>query len=62
MQRGNDMNLTRIKAVISTLNCIEVKGKDNLDRLLGCIQTLESVAMELQMGETKKAFEEVTDG
>jgi hypothetical protein len=56
------MNLTRIKAVISTLNCIEVKGKDNLDRLLGCIQTLESVAMELQMGETKKAFEEVTDG
>jgi hypothetical protein len=56
------MNMTRIKAVISTLNCVEVKGKDNLDRLLGCIQTLESVAMEMQISETKKASEEVADG
>lgn len=32
-----------IKAVISTLDEVEVKGKDNLDRLLGSINALESV-------------------
>ena len=36
------MDLTLVKAVISTLNCIEVRGRDNLDYLLGSINALES--------------------
>lgn len=32
-----------IQAIIDTLNKIEVHGKDNLDRLLGCIQALEEI-------------------
>lgn len=32
-----------ITAVICTLNQIEVHGKDNLNRLLACIQELEKL-------------------
>lgn len=32
-----------LKNLILTLGKIEVRGKDNLDRLLGCIQTLEKL-------------------
>lgn len=32
-----------IAAVIKTLNLIEVKGKNNMDQLLGCIIALERV-------------------
>lgn len=32
-----------LRQIINTLNCIEVKGKDNLDRLLGCIMALEQI-------------------
>ena len=32
-----------LKQIIFTLNSIEVKGKDNLDKLLGCILLLESI-------------------
>lgn len=37
-----------IKAVISTLNDVEVKGKDNLDKLLGSINALETIAQALE--------------
>lgn len=37
-----------IRMVISTLNQVEVKGKDNLDKLLGCINALEDVAQILE--------------
>ena len=30
-----------IQLIIKSLNQIEVKGKDNMDRMLGCIQGLE---------------------
>lgn len=36
-----------IKAMINTLNQMEVKGKDNLDRLLGCIMVLEKALNEM---------------
>ena len=39
-------NLIRI--VISTLNEVEVKGKDNLDKLLGSINALESVVQIME--------------
>lgn len=34
---------TILDNLISTLNRIEVKGKENLDMLLGCIMTLEKM-------------------
>ena len=40
------MNRDRIAAVIVTLNKIEVHGRDNLTRLLGCIQELDKLMNE----------------
>ena len=40
------MNKDRIAAVIVTLGKIEVHGKDNLSRLLACIQELEKLLNE----------------
>ena len=40
------MNKDRIAAVIVTLGKVEVHGKDNLSRLLGCIQELEKLMQE----------------
>lgn len=53
-----------IKIVISTLDDVEVKGRDNLDKLLGCINALESVAKRLDSENAKPAerTEEVQDG
>lgn len=40
--------LTRILAVIRTLNEIDcIKGEQNMDRMLGSIQTLKSAAAEI---------------
>ena len=39
----------KLKALLFTLESIEVHGKQNLDMLLGCILTLESLAK----GETE---------
>lgn len=35
-----------LEQIIYTLNSIEVKGKDNLDKLLGCILMLEQMQAE----------------
>lgn len=51
------MDATLIKAVIATLNGIEVKGKKNLDALLGCINALESVAQVLERQHTQESEE-----
>lgn len=32
-----------IQQIINTLNTIEVKGKDNMSKLLGCIYALEEI-------------------
>lgn len=40
------MNIAEIKAVISELNRIEVKGEVNLDILLGCINFLKHKVKE----------------
>lgn len=55
------MNITLLKMVISTLNTVEVKGKENLDSLLGCINALESVVriMEAPPAPPEKTKEEV---
>ncbi len=38
---------TIIKRVIYTINQVDVRGKDNMDKLLGCIQTLERMLEQL---------------
>lgn len=47
------MNITLLKMVISTLNGVEVKGKDNLDMLLGCINALETVVQAEEAAQKK---------
>ena len=37
-----------IRKVISTLDKVEVKGKANMDRMLGCMQALEKIADALK--------------
>lgn len=56
------MNLTLIKMVISTLDTVEVKGKDNLDKLLGCINALESVAQAEETQRAEKNKQEAENG
>lgn len=43
--------------VIYTLNLVEVKGKENLNRLLACIQTLEEFKAALETEVKKNATE-----
>lgn len=42
------MDTTMIRCVIATLNDIEVKGKDNLDKLLGSIMALEGIVQQME--------------
>lgn len=55
-----------IKLVISTLNDVEVKGKGNLDKLLGSINALESVVQIMEAAPTSpmqtENVEEVANG
>lgn len=37
-----------LRSVISTLDTVEVKGRHNLDALLGCINALETLAAMLE--------------
>lgn len=41
----------RLRGVLYTLGLIQVSGKDNLDRLLGCMQMLETILKERDDGE-----------
>ena len=45
----------RIQAVINTLNQITVSGYDNMNKLLGSMQTLTQIKNELSEGDDKKA-------
>ena len=42
-----------IEKIIKTLNVIEVRGAENLDRLLGCIQGLERLNAAIDAQEAK---------
>lgn len=37
-----------LKALKATLETIPVSGKDNLDKLLGCILTIETIMNEME--------------
>lgn len=43
-----DQIKTSILAVINTLNTVELKGRDNMNRLLGSIVTLEKLVTEIE--------------
>lgn len=49
----------KLQAVINTLNIIPVSAEVNLDRMLGCIQTLRVVKAEMEKGaKTDEAHSE----
>jgi len=48
-----------IQDIINTLDGIEVKGKDNMDKLLGCILALE--AMQKAQEKEEESTEEVKE-
>lgn len=37
-----------IRQVLATLDTVEVKGRDNMDKVLGCMQALEKIADALR--------------
>jgi hypothetical protein len=43
--------IQKLTAVINTLNRVEVKGRDNLNALLGSIQMIESVCQAMSKAE-----------
>ena len=46
--------LEKLNLVVYTLNNIEVKGKDNMDKLLGCILTLEEIEDEIKKSKVEE--------
>lgn len=51
-----------INSVIYTLGKITVSGKENLDKLLACIRTLESLRDELLKAQTSPEVKDNGDG
>ena len=49
-----------LNTLLKSLNSIEVKGKQNMDILLGCIFAVENKIVELQAPE--EVTEEAEDG
>lgn len=47
----DEHTVSKLTAVINTLNLISVCGKQNLMRLSGCIDVLEEIAGELNKKE-----------
>lgn len=56
-----------IRKVLFTLDKVEVKGRENLDRLLGCMQALEKIADAMKhnreaLGKAQQDSPECADG
>ena len=49
-----------IRRVIATLNTVEVKGRDNMDKVLGCMQALDKVADALR--HNRETMEKTKEG
>ena len=56
------MDTNIIRCVIATLNDIEVKGKDNLDKLLGSIMALEGIAQLVEQPAPEETPKEDANG
>lgn len=48
--------ITILEAVSQTLNKVEVKGRENLDMLLGCINILDQTAAQMRKETPKEEF------
>lgn len=48
-----------LRTLIATLNTVEVKGKDNMDKLLGCIFMAEHQLAKIR---TEESTEVVSEG
>lgn len=51
-----------LQMVVATLNAVEVKGKENLSRLLGCINVLESIINKEEETKEETAEDGDADG
>jgi hypothetical protein len=49
------MDVTIIKLVLNTLDDIEIKGKKNIDAMLGCMNALESFIQQAEAENKKKS-------
>lgn len=55
--------ISKLNAVQNTLEGVEVKGRENLDRVLGCMQTIDEVLRVLTAPPAPaKSTEEVVNG
>ena len=54
-------DVTIIKLVLNTLDGIEIKGKKNIDAMLGCMNALEGFVKNAE-AENKKEAEVVNNG
>jgi hypothetical protein len=54
-------HITNIHAVINTLNQIDVKGKENLNYLLGSISVLENILSSFTNGGSAKNEQPATE-
>lgn len=55
--------IIEIKALLNTLQQIEIKStKDNLDKMLGCIVTLEKIEQELLNEQNNEKLKPETYG
>lgn len=55
------MDSQLMRNIINTLNNVEVKGKENLDKLLGCINALESM-LKVEEIQQQKDCEAMDNG
>lgn len=47
-----------LKSLLTNLNGLEVKGRDNLDILLGCMVAIENVINQLQNPKEEEVSED----
>lgn len=52
-------NKKALRTVVNTLNTIEVKGRDNMNHLLGAIMVLENLMAQPDEEEPEISIEEV---
>lgn len=55
-------DVTIIKLVLNTLEDIEIKGKKNIDAMLGCMNALENYIRNAVAEKNQKEDEVVNDG
>lgn len=42
------MDTALIKSVIHTLGSVEIRGRENMEKMLGCINALESIVKSVE--------------